>query len=533
MKPLIVLSVFVLFGCTQSVIKPETVYLPLCSLNDDIGYQIFPRSFYDSDGDRIGDLNGITQKLDYLQDLGVTLIWLNPIFTSDLYHNYFDDDFYEIDPEFGTLTDLTNLCTEVHQRGMKILIDMETHYITGYHEWYLDSYQNPDSEYSDYIIYNGIGNTNPESIIWNLTSLPTYDGLTVPVITLNLNHPDVLQYQKDLFAYYLDPDGDGNTDDGVDGYRMDHIMDDLDNKGLCTNLLSGFWKPVVKYCRTVNPEVLFIAEPADWDSMGTDIVSDADMNAAFSIPLMFAIRSMNKTNILNHIRTVFSSVPDGKSVITLLDNHDVDRIASILDERSALKMLYSLLFTLPGMPCLYYGDEIGMTGEKIHNYTHDGNDIPRREAMEWNASVDVSGSALWYKDTEPYWDETFIKDNDGISVEEQKNDTNSLLNHIRRLIQIRNEYSALRNGTFLEIPVDNDEVICFFRGSTESEFDLLVTINLSSNPQSVTINPGDDDKDITQLIDILTGFSLHSDSKKSFRLNLDEYGYHIYKVVHS
>ncbi len=194
-------------ACLNREINAQTIKSN--SLEQQVFYHIFLRSFYDSTGDGHGDLNGLRQKLDYLQELGVTSVLITPLYYSDFYHNYFPIDFEKIDPEFGTKADYFALLKEMHRRGMKLYMDMEIHYVTEDHLWYKDAYQNPASQYSKYILYNGANNTNPESIIYNLTELKSYDGKIIKVCTTDLYNQNVRDYHYQLFKYWVDPNKDG------------------------------------------------------------------------------------------------------------------------------------------------------------------------------------------------------------------------------------------------------------------------------------------------------------------------------------
>src|ERR1700712_5986729 len=140
-------------------------------VKDEIIYHIFQRSFYDSNGDQHGDLNGIRQKLDYLQELGVTAVLLTPLYESVFYHNYFSSDFKKIDPRYGTLQDYLILVKDLHRRGMKFYMDMETQYVTEDHIWWKDGINTPASKYSDYIIYDDKEHTKPTSIVFGVNGL--------------------------------------------------------------------------------------------------------------------------------------------------------------------------------------------------------------------------------------------------------------------------------------------------------------------------------------------------------------------------
>lgn len=208
-------------------------------------YHVCQRSFYDSNGDLNGDLNGLRQKLDYLQELGVTSIMLLPLYEADCYHNYFANDFEKIDPEFGTMEEYIALVKDVHRRGMKIYMDMETQYVTAKHDWWKEAVGNLNSEYSDYLLFDDAEHKTPATMVFDLRELKSYDGSIVKVTTVNLKSPKVLDYNIRLFSFFMDPNKDGKFDDGVDGFRLDHAMDHLDGKPTLTNLFTEFWKPLI------------------------------------------------------------------------------------------------------------------------------------------------------------------------------------------------------------------------------------------------------------------------------------------------
>ncbi|MDZ7377333.1 MAG: alpha-amylase family glycosyl hydrolase, partial [candidate division KSB1 bacterium] len=183
-KIISIIAFIVILDCLNHITIAQVVKSN--SPESQVFYHIFLRSFYDSNGDGHGDLKGLEEKLDYLQELGITSVLITPLYHSDFYHNYFPIDFEEIDPEFGTKEDYFGLVKEMHRRGMKLIMDMEIHYVTEDHLWYKDSYQNPASPYSNHILYNDANNTDPESIIYNLTELKSYDGKIIKVATTNL-----------------------------------------------------------------------------------------------------------------------------------------------------------------------------------------------------------------------------------------------------------------------------------------------------------------------------------------------------------
>ena len=451
---------------------------------DEIFYHVFQRSFYDSNGDGHGDLKGLQQKLDYLVYLGITSIILVPLYKSFFYHNYFADDFRAIDEKYGTLTEFRALVDAIHDKKMKIYLDMEVHYVAEDHLWFKDSFQNPGSKYSDFLIYNGPGNTEPGSIIFNLTELQSYNGVKKKVACLNLYNESVKQYLTDEFNYWTDPHGDGSLKHGVDGFRIDHMMDDLDEKGIVTNMFIDFWRPIFGKIRFINPEIKFMGEQADWSSYGEEYFLNAGIDYMFAFPLSFGFINWSKVEIMNKMDGTMYATPQGCNQLVFLENHDTNRFASRPRMTSAkLKVSAVLNILLGGLPCIYYGQELGMKGQGGFNAfgLSDGNDIPRREAFPWTATIKSEGIALWYKDTGPWWDQSELKDHDGISYEEQIFDTSSLLNWYRFLIQLRKDNSAFQNGKLNFIYHQNDNVLSFIRQNEASSF--MIHLNLSEEQQ--------------------------------------------------
>jgi len=485
-KIFIIITVAVLTStCLNQVINAQTIKSN--SLEQQVFYHVFLRSFYDSNGDSHGDLNGLREKLDYLQELGVTSILITPLYHSDLYHNYFPIDFEEIDPEFGTKEDYFALLKAMHQRDMKLYMDMEIHYVTEDHLWYKDSYQNPSSQYNKYILYNGANNTEPESIIYNLTKLQSYDGKIIKVCTTDLYHQDLQDYHYNLFKYWIDPNGDGNFEDGIDGFRLDHIMDDLDWKGKLTGLLSNFWRPLFQKLREINPGIVMIGEQAEW-GYGEDYFTKGDVNSVFAFPLSQAIRKFDADEIQQQWCKTFEVTPGNKFQLVFVENHDIPRIATVLKSNVAkLKVSAALNLLLKGVPIIYYGQEIGMTGANGFGKfgSTDGNDIPAREAFEWYKTVAGEGMALWYKNSGPWWDQTQLKNNDGISLAEQKTDPNSLWNFYKNLIALRKANSAIHTGKLQFLDDKNDQVLSFLRWDDAQA--ILMLMNFNDKQESISL----------------------------------------------
>ncbi|GAB2575234.1 alpha-amylase family glycosyl hydrolase [Spirosoma areae] len=455
-------------------------------LKGEVIYHVSQRSFYDSNGDLHGDLNGLRQKLDYLQDLGITSILLLPLYDADCYHNYFANDFAKIDAEFGTMEDYIALVKDVHRRGMKIYLDMETQYVTSKHLWWKDAVGNPQSAYSDYILFDDAAHTVPATMVFNLRELRSYDGSVIKVTTVNLKNQKVLNYNVGLFSYFLDPNKDGKFDDGADGFRLDHAMDNLDEKPALTNLFEVFWKPLLTRLKQVNPALAIVAEQANWKEYGFDYFEKTGVDRMFGFGLQEAILSFDKQLLIHKADTVLRLRPPGKDQLVFLENHDLDRFATLETNSQKQKVAAALQLFIGGIPSIYYGQELGMKGKLGAFGNTDGNDIPRREAFEWYRSGKGNGMAVWYKNTGEWWTQSNGKPNDGISVEEQKNDPNSLFNYYKKLIAIKQRSPALANGRYENAENDNKNVYSFRRvNGTEK---VLVVVNLSDQVQKATVS---------------------------------------------
>ena len=455
--------------------------------SEEIIYHIFQRSFYDSNGDMHGDLNGIRQKLDYLQQLGVTAILLTPLYESVFYHNYFSSDFKKIDPKYGTMKDYLLLIKELHRRGMKFYMDMETQYVTSDHIWWKDGVNNLKSPYSDYIIYDDKAHAKPTSIVYNLDGLTGYDSVFRKITTVNLNSPKVLNYNYRLFKFWMDPNGDGKFDDGVDGFRLDHMMDDLDNKHLMPHLFDTFWNPLLSKLRQVNPKINIVAEQAQWLSLGLDYLQHGGVDRVFAFRLCYSIRAFNKKMLMENADSTFNATPANKQQIVFLENHDTPRFSyGVEGDIDKLKVGAALNLLIGGVPSIYYGQELGMTGTSAAFGATDANEIPDREAFEWYKTDQGKGMAYWYKQKGPHKD-TFNNDkpNDGVSLEEEKSDPNSLWNFYRQMIAIRKANPVISKGTYKTLQNDNDKVFSFMRYDGNKK--LIVAVNLSDKPLKTTI----------------------------------------------
>jgi alpha-amylase len=472
------------------ILNMLALLLPAACLPQEVIYHVFERSFFDANGDRQGDLRGLRQKLDYLQQLGVTSVLLTPLYESVFYHNYFADDWKKIDPNYGTTRDFTNLARSLHSRGMKLYIDMETQYVTERHAWWQSAVGNLQSPCRSFLLFDDSQHEKPSSIIWGITELKGYNDSTRKVTTVNLRDPGVLAYNERLFAYFADPNGDGKFDDGVDGFRLDHCMNNLDSNPRLTELFTRFWMPLIAKLKAVNPRLTFVAEQADWGSVGFDYFSKGSIDRVFAFRLAMAIASFDKTQLQKAADTTLGMLPAGKEQVVFIENHDLDRFASRVNKDPGKERAAAVLnLLLGGIPSIYYGQELGMFGAGGFNKfgNTDANDIPRREAFEWYAADTGRGMALWYKDTGPWWDSTNLKPFDGISLEEEQPDPQSLWNYYRQLLTLRNAYPVFQTGSYDSLSNTNPKVFSWCRLKGNKDVAWLV-VNLSPQTQGTRLD---------------------------------------------
>jgi alpha-amylase len=464
------------------------------SLADEVVYHIFVRSFRDSNGDRQGDLNGISESIPYLQSLGVSAVLLTPLYPSRVYHNYFATDFTGIDPEFGTMDDFRQMVAKLHRADIKIYLDMEFQYVAQGHPWWTEAIADRKSPFDDFILWRDRAAGVAEDGPFNLRAFNHFGGTEEGVTTVALTAPKARIWFDRYMHDWVDPNRDGRFDDGVDGFRLDHMMDDLDNRGLLTNLFSDFWKPMFDRLRAINPDLTFIAEQADWNDYGGAYLSRADTSAIFAFPLHQALRRFDRDAIIVAAEQTGRITPEGKQQLIFAENHDVSRIASdplITPEK--LRTAAALTFFLKGTPILYYGQELGMRGATDAGYEDDRNAIPFREAFKWFATDASPTQALWYqRPGERFWDQRYARDHDAVSVEEQDAQPGSLLNRYRKLAELRRLHNALRTGS-QSLRKEGESLLIIERAAGDERF--LIVANLSPAP-ALYDGPGSDRPDL-------------------------------------
>lgn len=435
---------------------------------DGIMYQVFVRSFYDSDGDGIGDLKGVQAKLDYIQSLGANIIWLSPIHPSPSYHGYDVTDYYGVNPDFGTKDDLLALIQAVHERGMYIIMDYIANHTSNQHPMFLERLGHPEVTQGNFYSWTNDAQTDYRGFA-GLDSMPL----------INYNSRFARNYMIDIATYWLDPNDDGDPSDGFDGLRCDVAVGPPLN----------FWVEVRTAIEKVNPDALLLAEA--WLRTASELrpyLEGDAFNAVFDFPTYHAVEVDNNANGDNALVGVSSTTlvetamlasaklfPEGAHLVKFINNHDTNRVMSEIEgDLARARAAAVLLMTAPGTPMIYYGEEIGMFGSK-------GTGAPywdeyRREPMDWYTSESGEGMPTWFAPANGY-----NEPDDLISVEEQDSDPTSLLNFYRTLAEIRNSTPALQSNlaTKVDLTAGEDDLYTLALGDVDSGNYNVVVINFS------------------------------------------------------
>ncbi len=444
-------------------------------VQDDVFYMFMPIAWRDSDGDPngFGDFGGMTASLPYLESLGVTAVWMTPIFPSAAYHGYQHGRADSLNSRFGDETQFLAFVQAAHADSIKVLIDFVAYGISQNSVWYEDAYANPASPYSDWLAFNGAGNTNPLG-----GTYPTWDGETIGFTYWNLRNAAVTEMVTGWAKHWLDPDGDGDPSDGIDGYRLDHVSF-ADSTESYWGYDIDWWRTWKQQVRTVYPDVFTVAEQSDW-GYGVELLGahDAVFTKPFESAARDAIASGSAFWVANRMSYSLSLLPAGGLYLTTLGNHDVDRLATVVgDVPGRLQVAAEVLMLQPMPPVIYFGDELGMLGAKRSDFAGDAADIPDREPFKWNAVAGPPMSSYFTLNAQAYA-ERLSHDHDGRSVEEQSGVPGSLLERYRALSALRHAHSGLRHGEFLSVASPDTAVWAFLKLAPEET--LLVVVNVGA-----------------------------------------------------
>lgn len=486
--------------------------------HDSVAYQIWPRSFYDTDGDGNGDIKGMTEKLPYLKQLGVGAVWVTPIFKSTFYHGYDTVDYYQIDPHYGTAADFDEFIKQSKAAGIHVILDLVINHVSDQHPWFIKSV-NREPGFEDYFVWS---KTLPQnySVPWSTTPAPeavwhynetrkewfySVFGVTEP--DLNLQNPAVLNEIKKVAAFWLAK--------GVDGFRLDAVRYLIEEGGIPhqadTNSTMVFLEAFNKYIKSQKADALLIGEVfadtpivASYYDKGKGI--DAAFDFSFSVNVISSQSAKNttetaeqKTQYLGAVRDAFwrnlndhaSSAAPNYYYAPFISNHDLDRLTLKANNNPiALKIAAELLLTSPGSPYLYYGEEIAMP------QAAEGDDTYRRGIMQWNSSpaagfnstgkvwLDDAAWFPWKKGFTPWWTPFWkgLQHAESYTVAWQENDKNSLLSLYKQLIALRNSDIVLRSPDKIRLyeATGNAWVVKYYRGN-EARW---ILINLDADAET-------------------------------------------------
>jgi alpha-amylase len=444
-------------------------------------YEVFIRSFHDSNGDGVGDIPGLIQKLDYINDgdpdsqddLGAQCIWLMPLTESPSYHGYDVTDYYRVDREYGTNADFRRLMREAHRRGIYVLMDMVLNHSSSEHPFFLDAARNPDSRYRDWYLFSAQhpGVKNPwGSDNWHKSPYRDeyYFGLFWSGMPdLNVENPEVVAESKRVATFWLDSMG-------VDGFRLDAIKHLVEaGRGAQVEHLPGthvFLRDYAAHLHRVKPDAYTVGEV--WDSIGAILPYYPDQLTShfmfqLSDDILESVKAGNTSRLYGGYLRLQDTLPPHR-YSPFLRNHDQSRTMTVLGgDAGKAKLAAGLLLTLPGLPFIYYGEEIGIAGDKP--------DENLRTPMHWT-SAPGAGFTTGTPWRAPQADWATL------NVQAQQRDPSSLLSLHRRLIHLRAQSPALAEGELIPLRTSSNAVAAFLRRHDDQT--VLVVANLGTTPLS-------------------------------------------------
>jgi len=439
-------------------------------------YEVFVRSFYDSDGDGIGDLNGLIQKLDYINDgnpashsdLGASCIWLMPLAESPSYHGYDVTDYYRVARAYGTNEDFKRLLAAAHRRGITVLVDMVLNHTASDHPHFQEALRDTTSPYRRWYRFSptplGKGPWGEDA--WHRSPVRNeyyYGVFWSGMPDLNYDTPAVREEANKIAAFWLDSMG-------ADGFRLDAVPY-LVEEGTCLMGCPGTHAVLREYAahvRRVKPDAYTVGEV--WGNIDAVMPYYPDQLTSYfgfelADSLFSAVRAGSAAGLLAGFLRLQDTLPPYRWS-PFLTNHDQTRaMTALAGDVARAKLAATLLLTLPGLPFVYYGEEIGMTGDKP--------DPRLRTPMQWapRPGVGFTSGTPW---------ESAQPDSLATNVAAEDADPGSLLNRYRRLIHLRKQNAALATGRLVALSATNPQVAAYLRRAGNRA--VLVVANLSAAP---------------------------------------------------
>ncbi len=483
-------------------------------------YNIYPQSYYDTNGDGIGDLRGIIEKLDYIHYMGFNALWLNPFYESPFQDGGYDiSDYYKVGERYGTMEDFVELCEQAHGRGMKVLVDLVGGHTSINHPWFQESARAKKNEYSNRYIWsdswlntpngrfiNGYSERNGcymTNFFWSQPAL-NYGCAKVddPSWQLPMDHPDCRKTKQELInimEFWIEK--------GCDGFRVDladnYVKNDPDGSGN-----KNFWNEIRTMIDEKYPEHIIISE---WGNPGMSIATGYHLDFLTHgwIPAYTKLLRADKGRNVNHAwegnsyfdidgKGDFEEFLDdylkmteetkGKGYFSIpTGNHDLPRY-SVGRSEEELKVIDAFLITMPNIPFFYYGDEIGLRYQaelvsKEGGYNRTGSRTPMQWAKGKNMGFSSGDAGKLYLPVDTA--------EDAPNVEEQMAREGSLLNTIRRLLHLRKEHDALGTDGELEFLNREDHGYPLVYRRTLGQEHFLVAVNPSGRTQNIKCIPKD------------------------------------------
>lgn len=492
---------------------------------DAVIYQLHVRTFCDSNGDGIGDFVGLTQRLDYLQELGTNTIWLLPFYPSPLRDDGYDiADYTTVHPSYGTLDDFKAFLTAAHNRGLRVVIEMVMNHTSDQHPWFQEARSSQDNPKRDWYVwsdtdtkYQGVRiifiDTELSNWTWDPISKSYYwHRFFSHQPDLNFDNPEVFEAMWEIMKFWLDM--------GVDGFRLDAVPYLVEREGTsCENLPEThvIIKEVRKRLDQFYPGRMLLAEANQWPADVRAYFGDGDeFHTAFHFPLMprmfMAVKLEDRKPIIE-ILDQTPPIPENCQWCIFLRNHDELTLEMVTDierdymydeyatdktmrinlgirrrlapmmenDRRRIELLNGLLMSMPGTPIVYYGDEIGM-GDNI--YLGDRNGV--RTPMQWNGGINAGFS---FADPERLYSPLISNSLYGyqvVNVDSQRRFSHSLLSWMKALIKTRNSYRVFSRGTMEFLRPSNHRVLAYIREFGNEK--ILVVNNLASSAQAVELD---------------------------------------------
>jgi maltose alpha-D-glucosyltransferase/alpha-amylase len=519
-----------------------------------IFYQVYIRAFADSNSDGHGDLRGLTARLDYFRDLGVDCLWLMPMYPSPLKDDGYDiADYVNIHPDYGTLDDFKTFLVEAHARGLRVITDLVLNHTSDQHPWFQAARADRSSPYRDYYVwsdtdqkYAGVrivfSDTETSNWAWDAAAGQYYwHRFYSSQPDLNYDNPAVRQAMLDVVKFWLDL--------GVDGFRADAVPNLFEREGTaCENLpeTHAYLKEIRRFIDQGYADRILLAEANQWPEDLRAYFGDGDeIHMAFHFPIMpriYLALGQGNCESLRWILQRTPRIPDNCQWCTFLRNHDELSLEMVSDEEHRwmwqhyapdpqmrfgagirrrlgplfdrdprkIELAYSLLFTLPGSPIIYYGDEIGL-GDNVALPDRNGVRTPMQWTAEANAGFSTAPADRLY--AQP------IDDYGIVNVAAQRADPNSLWHHLRRMMAARKAHPVLGQGECECLSSGNRAVFVAVR-SDRSET-IVAAHNLSDAAQSIAIDlrrwPG------AHVHDLLSDVALRDVSDQPYALTLRSY----------